>query len=63
MGLAHKLPATIQSNMTPPSIQVGGQSLNFFQDVALIEQGDHFWGAISYAEPQARGPIARFSQG
>ena len=57
--LAYKLPAIIQSNTTPPSLQVGRQILYFFPDVVLIEQGNHF-GAVSYTELQARGQIARF---
>lgn len=60
-GLAYRLPAVIRSNATPPVMQVGKQSLYFFPDVILIENGSRF-GAIAWRFPNRNGgPDRRFN--
>lgn len=46
--LVYKLPTVIKSNVTPPSIQVGKQTIYFFPDLALVEDRGRF-GAVGYA--------------
>ncbi len=58
-GLAYRLPAVIRSNATPPVMQVGKQSLYFFPDVILIENGSRF-GAIAYGNLAVRVEPSRF---
>ena len=45
--LSYQLPQVIKSNVTPPAIGVGAQTMYFFPDVALIFDGKKV-GAISY---------------
>jgi len=45
--LAYGAPRIIKSNVTPPSLQVGKQTIYFFPDVALVEDGGRF-GAVGY---------------
>lgn len=46
--LAYTLPGIVSSNLTPPSVKVGTQTLYFLPDVVLIEHGKSF-GAVGYA--------------
>ena len=43
----YKLPKIINSNITPPSIKVGSQTLYFFPDVLLVED-KRMMGAVAY---------------
>jgi len=47
-ALAYALPSVVSSNLTPPSVKVGAQTLYFLPDVVLIEHGKSF-GAVGYA--------------
>lgn len=47
--LNYALPAVVSSNLTPPSVKVGAQTLYFLPDVILVEHGKSF-GAIGYAD-------------
>lgn len=47
-ALAYSLPKVVTSNVTPPMLHVGRQSLYFLPDTVLIMDGEKF-GAISYA--------------
>ena len=49
--LTYKLPYAIKSNITPPALRVGAQTIYFFPDVALIQDGLTF-GAVGYADLQ-----------
>lgn len=46
--LVYALPSVVSSNLTPPSVKVGSQTLYFLPDVVLIEHGKSF-GAVGYA--------------
>ena len=46
--LAYTLPGIVSSNLTPPSVKVGTQTLYFLPDMVLIEHGKSF-GAVGYA--------------
>lgn len=48
-ALAYKLPAVMASNLTPPAVQVGKQTLYFLPDVVLIDDGGQI-GAIGYPD-------------
>lgn len=50
-NLTYKLPSAIKSNITPPALQVGTQTIYFFPDVALIQDGRTF-GAVGYGDLQ-----------
>lgn len=58
-SLAYRLPAVVRSNATPPVMQVGKQSLYFFPDVILIEEGSRF-GAVAYGNLAVRAEPSRF---
>lgn len=45
--LAYALPGVVSSNLTPPSVKVGAQTLYFFPDIVLIEHRKSF-GAVGY---------------
>ena len=47
--LVYALPDVVSSNLTPPSVKVGSQTLYFLPDVVLIEHGKSF-GAVGYAD-------------
>ena len=53
--LGYAVPNVIATNITPPSIQAGQQTIHFFPDVALVVQGKKI-GAIGYSnlEVQSR---------
>jgi len=46
--LTYALPGVVSSNLTPPTVKVGAQTLYFLPDVVLIEHGKSF-GAVGYA--------------
>jgi len=45
--LAYSVPKVIATNITPPSIQAGRQTIHFFPDVAFVVEGNKV-GAIGY---------------
>lgn len=47
--LAYALPGVVSSNLTPPSVKAGAQTLYFLPDVVLIEHGKSF-GAVGYGD-------------
>ena len=57
--LAYALPGLVSSNLTPPSVKVGAQTLYFFPDVVLVEHGKSF-GAVGYASLDLRWQDSNF---
>jgi hypothetical protein len=57
--LTYSLPAVIKSNLTPPAIRVGRQTVYFFPDLALIEDGGRF-GAVGYPNLNISREDSRF---
>ena len=57
--LVYKLPKGLNSNVTPPAIYVGKQTLYFFPDVLLVEQGSQI-GAVGYASLSIRWQESNF---
>lgn len=57
--LNYSLPSVLKSNITPPSIGVGKQTLFLLPDVALLEHGGRF-GAIAYADLVISHQLSRF---
>lgn len=58
-GLGYRLPEIVKSNITPPSLQAGRQTLFFFPDVVLVADGNRF-GAISYPDLRVDHQQSRF---
>jgi hypothetical protein len=58
-GLTYALPAIVKSNVTPPSLRAGRQTLYFFPDVVLVADGNQF-GAISYPDLRVEYQPSRF---
>lgn len=58
-GLTYSLPAIVKSNVTPPSLRAGRQTLYFFPDVVLVADGNQF-GAISYPDLRVEYQPSRF---
>ncbi|WP_052161709.1 SH3 domain-containing protein [Hoeflea sp. BAL378] len=48
-NLSYLLPSVIKSNVTPPALGVGKQTLFFMPDIVLIQDGAKF-GAVPYGE-------------
>ena len=57
--MAYGLPEVVASNITPPSAQVGLQTLYFFPDVVMVVQRSQF-GAVRYADLQLRWQDSNF---
>lgn len=57
--LSFALPAVIKSNVTPPALRVGRQTMYFLPDVVLIEDGRRI-GAVGYDELELRWQDSRF---
>lgn len=57
--LSYALPDVIKSNITPPLLQAGRQTLFFFPDVVLVADGNRF-GAISYPDLRIDHQPSRF---
>jgi len=57
--LNYTLPGVVSSNLTPPSVKVGAQTLYFLPDVVLIEHGKSF-GAVGYAGLDLRWQDSNF---
>ena len=57
--LNYALPGVVSSNLTPPSVKVGAQTLYFLPDVVLIEHGKSF-GAVGYAGLDLRWQDSNF---
>lgn len=57
--VTYELPAVIKSNITPPLIQAGRQTLYFLPDVVLIAEGNRF-GAVSYSDLRIDTQPSRF---
>lgn len=57
--LEYKLPDVINSNVTPPAIKVGKQTLYFFPDAVFVEDKDKF-GAIRYPDLRVERQTSRF---
>ncbi|MCZ4291056.1 DUF4236 domain-containing protein [Hoeflea alexandrii] len=57
--LSYQLPAVIKSNVTPPALGVGKQTLFFMPDIVLIQDGARF-GAVPYGELTLRWQDSRF---
>jgi hypothetical protein len=55
----YALPKNIKSNITPPSISAGRQTLYFLPDVVLIEDRKRF-GAVGYSEMRVDAAPSRF---
>lgn len=58
-GLSYALPKVIKSNITPPALQVGRQTMYFLPDVALIEDSDRL-GAVPYEHLRIRWQDSNF---
>lgn len=48
-GLAYKLPKTVASNITPPTLHVGKRLIYFFPDMALVDDGRSV-GGVAYKD-------------
>lgn len=57
--LAYKLPAVIKSNLTPPALHVGKQTMFFMPDIVLVQDGSRV-GAVNYADLNVRWQDSRF---
>lgn len=57
--LTYALPGVVSSNLTPPSVKVGTQTLYFLPDVVLVEHGKSF-GAVGYADLNLRWQDSNF---
>lgn len=58
-ALAYSLPKVVASNVTPPSVQAGLQTLYFFPDVVMVTHGSRC-GAVGYAELELRWQDSNF---
>jgi len=57
--LGYKLPTVVKSNITPPAMHVGKQTIYFLPDVALVEDGARF-GAVGYQTLQVAWQDSNF---
>ncbi|MCM5555354.1 SH3 domain-containing protein [Pleomorphomonas sp. NRK KF1] len=57
--LSYRLPAVIKSNVTPPALGVGKQTLFFMPDIVLVQDGTRF-GAVPYGDLTLRWQDTRF---
>jgi len=57
--LTYGLPKVISCNVTPPSMQVGVQTLHFLPDILLVVQGKRV-GAVGYADLALRWQDSNF---
>jgi hypothetical protein len=60
--LAYILPKVLRSNVTPPTITLGGRTLYFLPEIMLVKHGGRF-GAVSYDDLQIRDQTSRFIEG
>jgi Protein of unknown function (DUF4236)/Bacterial SH3 domain len=58
-SLAYSLPKVLRSNITPPTITLGGRAFFFLPDVVLVKQGGRF-GAVGYDDLQIRIETSSF---
>jgi hypothetical protein len=58
-NLVYRLPKVLRSNITPPTITLGGRTFYFFPEIMLVKHGSRF-GAVSYENLQIRGQTSRF---
>jgi hypothetical protein len=58
-SLIYTLPKVLRSNITPPSITLGGRAFFFLPDVILVKRGGRF-GAVGYDDLQIRTQTSRF---
>lgn len=57
--LAYSLPSVIKSNVTPPAIHVGRQTMFFMPDVVFMQDGKRI-GAVGYSDLRIRWQDSRF---
>jgi len=57
-ALSYALPSIFKSNITPPSMQVGKETLYFLPDVILVLEGNKF-GAVGYDKLSIRWEESR----
>ncbi|WP_186387535.1 DUF4236 domain-containing protein [Stappia sp. TSB10P1A] len=57
--LSYSLPDVIKSNLTPPALGVGKQTLFFMPDTVLVQDGSRF-GAVSYSDLTVHRSNSRF---
>ena len=58
-SFSYKLPAVIKSNIVPPTLKVGKQTLYFFPDTILVEDNKEF-GAVPYRALEIEHYLGRF---
>jgi hypothetical protein len=58
-SLVYSLPKVLRSNITPPTITLGGRDFFFLPDVILVKRGGRF-GAVGYDDIQIRTQASRF---
>lgn len=57
--LDYILPKVLRSNVTPPTITLGGRTFYFLPEVLLVKHGSRF-GAVGYDDLQIRDQTSRF---
>lgn len=58
-NLSYLLPSVIKSNVTPPALGVGKQTLFFLPDIVLVQDGSKY-GAVPYGELTLNWQSTRF---
>lgn len=57
--LSYDLPRVLRSNVTPPTITLGGRTFYFFPEVVIVKHSGRF-GAVGYDDLRIRCQISRF---